>query len=85
MLCCLSPFLALFFGKEGLQVFSTVAQGASVFGDTIVVGVLGIHTVDNVVGERSHDHVNLGPVVEALVLLFVEFAYFLVLYALKLQ
>ena len=84
MLCCLSPLLALFCRKERLQVFSAVAQRTSILGHTIVIRILRSHTVDNVVGERSYDHVNLGPVVDAFVLLFVELAHFLVLYALKL-
>lgn len=84
MLCCLSPLLTLFCGKERLQVFSAISQGASIFGYTIVIGVLGSHTVDNVVGERSYNHVNFSPVVDAFVLLFVKLAYFFVLYALEL-
>lgn len=84
MLGCLSPLLAFLFRQKGFQVFSADTQGTSIFGHTVVVRVLGIHTVNNVVGQRCHDHVDFGPVVETLVLLFVELAYFFVLYAFEL-
>jgi hypothetical protein len=76
---------ALVFGEKRFQFLATTTQWSSVFCYAITIGVSWIHAIDDVVGERSHDHVDFCPVVDALVLLLVEVAYFLVLYGFELK
>lgn len=61
----------LFFGEEGFDIFTLSLQGAAVFQETIVVSVR-IKGFKNIVCDTAHHGIDLQPVVECLVLMFVE-------------
>lgn len=78
------PLLLLLFGQEVSYTVAGIVQSASPFGNAISIQVLGVHAIEHIIGDVADDGIDFQPVVDTLVLCFVELAYLLFLDALDL-
>lgn len=83
VLCILGPFLALVVRQECFDVVLILLENSPLH-HAVVVVVVGIEALHHVVCDTAHDCVHFEPVVEAVILLFVECADFLVFYCFEL-